>query len=204
MLTTRRTGLHITKYLIRVQIIIATNTTYPVCRCRDPNAWKGQLTAGMCSLGGLVLVLGTVMWVIWFNAQQARLRNPQSVKTEEYLLERKEGRKKNQRPWWKLWAKKAKKLSPPCANKSKAEQDAVKSSQAGEAEEKQNLSPRLTKFPLAVLPSWGDVPHVQRTDSGSRLEFIALRGGLRLLHQPEDVDSDVLSDIREVLRGKGT
>ncbi|KGO75716.1 hypothetical protein PITC_030680 [Penicillium italicum] len=88
---------------------MATNGTYPVYPrlFRGSNAWKSRLVAGGCGLGGLALVLGIVIWIVWFHTQQTQLKDPQRVVTEKYFQQKK-GRKKGEKkiPWWQFWAKK--------------------------------------------------------------------------------------------------
>ncbi|KAJ5501027.1 hypothetical protein N7527_012148 [Penicillium freii] len=93
--------------------------------------------------------------------------------------------KKGKTPWWQFWAKKAN-------NAAAAEEEPEKCS-----------LPRLTILydgPSGERPSSGEA-HVQRPESRTRIEFTAPQG-LRL--PPHlDVDSDVLSNMRNTLKGKG-
>ncbi|KAJ5392922.1 hypothetical protein N7465_011896 [Penicillium sp. CMV-2018d] len=169
------------------------------------DAWKGQVIAVACGLGALALMLGTVIWLAWFHALQARLKDPQRVITGEYLEEKKE-MKKGKTPWWQFWAKKECLSSRRC-RRHQQEQDRPRGPlrpcrpRHGEAGEV--LPPRLTVLCDELSgesPSSGEA-HVQRPESRARIEFTAPRG-LRL--PPHlDVDSDVLSIIRNALKGKG-
>ncbi|KAJ5477717.1 hypothetical protein N7530_003226 [Penicillium desertorum] len=206
------------------------NTTYPVCpaHCSDPNAWKSQLVGGLCGLAGLAMILGVLMWAYWFHAKEARLKYPQSVVTEEYLARKKKIKKlakeRNRSSWWRFWSWKVKR--PPANNTSQAQSNRGEPSKTArdlevklrilqrireeeEKEERRNLSPPrlpiLRDSPLAAFaeqPGCEDLPHVQRADSGTRFEFIAPGGGLRLPHQPDDVDRDVLTSVKKAHKGK--
>ncbi|KAJ6189790.1 hypothetical protein N7519_004698 [Penicillium mononematosum] len=167
------------------------NPTNPVCpaHCSDPNTWKSQLVGGLCGLAALLMILGVLTWAYWFHAKEARLKHPQRLITEEYLARKKKIKKlakeRNKSSWWHFWSNK----------------DRRNRGEPFKKEERRKLSPRLTILcdsplaALAELPGCEDLPHVQHADSGTRLEIIALRGGLRLPHQPEDVDRDVLTSV---------
>ncbi|KAJ5933195.1 hypothetical protein N7516_007684 [Penicillium verrucosum] len=81
-------------------IKMASNGTCLVCPiCPDPKAWKGQLIGGLLGMLALGLVLGTVVWIVWFHALQVRLKDPQMIIRAEY-----EEEKRAQRPpWWRFW-----------------------------------------------------------------------------------------------------
>ncbi|CAI7566754.1 unnamed protein product [Penicillium viridicatum] len=200
-----------------------SNGTYPACpqHCNDPNAWKGQVAGAVCGLAGLAMVLGTVIWLAWFHAQQARLRDPQRVITGEYLEEKKERKKeekKGKTSWWQFWEKKEclsslqlRGAPPPSnSNPEAADPSNHRNPEAADPPADSVQEPPKTSSPprLTILcgdlpgeqPSSGDGPHVQRPDSRSRIEFTAPRG-LRL-PPPLDTDSNVLSAIKNALKGK--
>ncbi|KOS40169.1 hypothetical protein ACN38_g8987 [Penicillium nordicum] len=73
-----------------IKMASTSNGTCLVCPiCPDPNAWKGQLIGSLLGMLALGLVLGTVVWIVWFHALQVRFNDPQMLISAEYLEERK-------------------------------------------------------------------------------------------------------------------
>ncbi|KAJ5817777.1 hypothetical protein N7447_007785 [Penicillium robsamsonii] len=189
---------------------MSTNMTYPVCPvgCRDPDAWKGQLIAGMSTLDALVLVLGAVMWIVRFNAGQARLGHPQSMMTEEYL------ERKKKCPWWKVWAEKGDQQEPlpPTQERSPLPGNTTQAEKkkkwippprpANPARSRPRRKSRTT--PLAcqycAITTWLCCP-VGGTSPTFKGQTLGL-GWSSSRRQPDDVDADVLSNIKKALKGK--